>query len=158
MGAQICWFAILALFFPFGQTANSLHNSYGSPTREEMPVRQGISVTVQYGRDLQVCELRIHPTTLSLLMNEPETPMMPELVTQILDELVPVGERGKGGRKTLISAGCNVLSVDEFKHVTISRATHECLPLQSAREQPAMVTFKKPECAEIEKAKLTQNK
>ncbi len=99
--------------------------------------------------------MRIHPTTVSLLMKEPETLMMPKLVTKIIEELVPVRERGEAGLKYRSATGCNVNSVDEFEHVTISRASHKCLPLQPAREFPATVTFKKSECAEIEKAKLT---
>lgn len=154
METPIFWLGF-ALFVTSGQTSISLHNAYGSPTREELPVRQGTSVTVQYGSDLQVCEMRIHPTTVSLLMKEPETLMMPELVTDIIDELVPVRERGKAGLKIREYAGCNELSVEEFEYVTISRASHECLPLQPGREFPATVTFKKSECAEIEKAKLT---
>lgn len=158
MGTQIFWLALPFLVFTFGQNANSLHNVYGNPTREELSVRQGISVTVQYGRDLQVCEMRIHPTTVSLLLKEPETLMMPELVTEIIDELVPVRERGKAGLTYDTASGCNVYSVEKFDHVTISRASrasHNCSPLQPAREYPAIVTFEKLECSNIEKAKLT---
>ncbi len=46
MGAQLFWLGVLALFVTPAQNANSLHNAYGNPTREELPVRQGISVTV----------------------------------------------------------------------------------------------------------------
>ncbi len=155
MVTQIFWLALPFLVFTFGQNANSLHNAYGNPTREELSVRQGISVTVQYGRDLQVCEMRIHPTTVSLLLKEPETLMMPELVTDIIDELVPVKERGEAGVRYDTASGCNVYSVEKFDHVTISRASHNCgSPLQPAREYPAIVTFKKLECSNIEKAKL----
>ena len=156
MGAQIFWLGVLALFVTSDQNANWLHNAYGTPTREELSVRQGMSVTVKYGRDLQACEIRIHPSNSSLLMKEPETLMVPELVTEVIDELAPVTERGKGGLKTLSSAGCNQLSVIEFEDVTITRASHECLPLQPAREFPATLIFKKPECAGIEQARLAR--
>jgi hypothetical protein len=134
-------------------TAANLHNRYAQPNREEMQARPGVSVTVQYGLDQQACEIRIHPTTTSLLMKEPEAPMLPEIVSAIIDEIVPQDDRGKPGTKMIEFAGCNVLRIDEYESVTISRSAHECLPLQPERENPAILTFKKPECVEIQKAR-----
>ena len=37
----------------------------------------------------------IHPTTTYLLVREPETAMLPEIVTDIIDEVVPLDERGE---------------------------------------------------------------
>lgn len=135
-------------------TASNLHNRYSQPNREEMQARPGVSVTVQYGLDQQACEIRVHPTTTSLLIKEPEAPMLPEIVTEIIDEIAPLDERGKPGTKMIEFAGCNVLRIDEYESVTITRSAHECLPLQPARENPAVLTFKKPECVEIQKARL----
>jgi|ERR1700723_2381800 hypothetical protein len=135
-------------------TADILHNRYARPTREEMQVRPGISITVQYGRDLQACEIRVHTTTRSLLIQEPDAPMLPQIVTEIINEIAPMDERGKPGMKMNISAGCNVQSIEEYERVTITRSSHECLPLQPARENPALLVFKKPECVEMQKARL----
>lgn len=151
------WFGWLFAFSSaaaMGQTtASSLHNRYGQPNREEMQVRPGISMTVQYGLDQQACEIRIYTTTSSLLANAPEVPMLPETVTQIIDEIAPEDERGKSKMKMIENAGCNAMRIDEYENLTITRSTHECLPVQPAREFPAILTFNKAECVETEKAR-----
>ena len=134
-------------------TATVLHNRYAVPHREEMQARPGISITVQYGLDLQACEIRIHPMNASLLRKEPETLMIPDTVTELVNELIPLSERGNPGMSTITSSGCNKLTTQEYEHVTIIRGSHDCLPLQSAREFPATLLFKKTECASVEKAR-----
>jgi hypothetical protein len=118
-----------------------------------MQARPGISITVQYGLDLQACEIRIHPINASLLIKEPETLMIPDTVTELVNELIPLSERGNPGMSTITSSGCNKLTTQEYEHVTIIRGSHDCLPLQSAREFPATLLFKKTECASVEKAR-----
>jgi hypothetical protein len=145
MGDLTLWLGIFMLFSASAAaqtTADILHNRYARPNREEMQVRPGISMTVQYGLDLQACEIRVHTTTTSLLIEEPGAPMLPEIVTEIISEIAPVDERGKSGMKVITSAGCNVQSIEEYERVTITRSTHECLPLQPARENPAWLVFK----------------
>jgi hypothetical protein len=133
-------------------TAANLHNRYAEPNREEMEARPGVSIIVQYGLDRQACEIRIQSNSRSLFFEEPEAPMRPEVVTEIIDEIVPLDERGKPGMPMIVFAGCNTLSIQEYEFVTITRSSHECLPLQAARENPAQLIFKKPECSEMQKA------
>ena len=152
-GFWLGWFVVLSAAAVAQTTATNLHNRYAQPNREEMQVRPGISITVQYGLNEQACEIRIHPTTTSLLAKDSEAPMLPDTVTEVIDEVAPEDERGKPGMKRIEFAGCNALSIDQYESVTINRYTHECLPLQPAREHPAILTFNKPECAAIEKAR-----
>jgi hypothetical protein len=84
-------------------------------------------------------------------------PYAPEIVTEIINEIAPMDERGTPGMKMITSAGCNVQSIEEYERVTITRSTHECLPLQPARENPALLVFKKPECVEMQKARLPKS-
>jgi hypothetical protein len=152
------WFGVFTLFsasVAAQTTADILHNRYARPNREEMQIHPGISITVQYGLDLQACEIRVHTTTRSLLIQAPDAPMFPEIVTEIINEIAPMDERGKPGMKMITSAGCNVQSVEEYERITITRSTHEGLPLQPARENPALLIFKKPECVEMQKARLS---
>jgi hypothetical protein len=111
-----------------------------------MQARQRISIAVQYGLNLQACQLRIHPTDATLLVNEPEALMLPEIVTEIVDEILPIDERGKLAMSMRTYAGCNVISTNEYERVTIIRATHECGPLQPAREYPAVLKFRNSNC------------
>jgi hypothetical protein len=111
-----------------------------------MRARQGISIAAQYGLNLQACQLRIHPTDATRPVNEPEALMLPDIVTEIIDEILPVDERGKLGTSMRTNAGCNVLTTNEYERVTIIRATHECGPLQPAREYPAVLKFRNSNC------------
>ena len=156
LGFWLGWFVALSTAAVAQTTATDLHNRYAQPIREEMQVRPGISITVQYGLDEQACEIRIHPTTTSLLAEDSEAPMPPDTVTEIIDEVAPEDERGKPGMKMIEYAGCNGMSIDQYQSVTINGYTHECLPLQPAREYPATLTFNKPECAEIQRARHQQ--
>ena len=133
-------------------SANALHNRYPAPSREQIQVRPGISITVQYGASLIACEVRIHLTSTSLLDKESGHLMVPDTVTEIIKEISPESERGKAGMSLHSSAGCNWMSWQEYEFVDITRATHECLPLQVARELPAVLTFKWPECAALQKS------
>jgi hypothetical protein len=103
-----------------------------------MQVRPGISITVQYGLDLQACEIRVHTTTTSLLIQELDASMLPEILTEIINEIAPIDARGKPGMKMNISAGCNVQSIEEYERATMTRSSHECLPLQPTRKNPAL--------------------
>ena len=137
-------------------TASRLHNHFGQPFREEMQARQGVSIAVLYGLDLQACELRIHPTDTALLVNAPETLMQPNIVTEIIDEILPIDERGKSGTSIRTYMGCNVSSTDEYERVTITRTTDECGTLQPAREYRAILTFKNSGCITGQEARLAK--
>ena len=109
-------------------TANALHNRYPAPLQEEIEVRPGISLTVRYGTGLIACEVRVHPTGTSLFQKKPE----------------------------ILFSGCNEQSTHTYEFVDIMRSSHECLPLQTAREFPATLVFKRPECAALQQARLRQ--
>lgn len=133
-------------------SANALHNRYPAPSREVIEVRPGISITVAYGTGLVACEIQIHPTWApSFFGKEPETMMDPEVVTGIIDELVPVSQRGKGGPTLFVETGCGKLTIAQYEFVEIQRASRGCVPLQTAREHPAFLRFHWPECAAFEK-------
>ena len=134
-------------------TANALHNRYPAPLKEEIEVRLGISLTVRYGAGLIACEVRIHPTGTSLLQKEPETLMNPQTVTEIIQEIAPESERGKAGESMVIASGLSWQTIHEYEFVDITRSTLERLPLQANRESPAMLIFKRPECAALQKAR-----
>ncbi len=88
MGAFFAFTAlamVLHLGVATGQaSANASHNRYPAPTVDDMEVRPEISLTVQYGPDQIAFEMRIHPTSASLLVTEPESMMVPETVKEII--------------------------------------------------------------------------
>lgn len=84
-------------FFP-GKTAVTLHDRYGRPISETFLVRPGITVSATYGQSGDVCELLVSPQKPSSLIksaNDPSSTINFERMTEIIDELVPLNERGK---------------------------------------------------------------
>jgi hypothetical protein len=73
-----------------------------------MQVRPGISITVQYGLDLQACEIRVHTTTTSLLIREPDAPMLPEILTEIINEIAPIRSAFSWKANALFNLGLRV--------------------------------------------------
>ncbi len=71
--------------------------------------------------------------------------MSSEAVTDILEEVVPVRTRGKETNHFHMVSGCNEVDGTEYENVSITRSTHNCLPLKPQRES-AMVNFKRDIC------------
>jgi hypothetical protein len=131
----------------FAPGAQDLRKHYGEPDTERFIARPGISLTVQYASDHLACEMLIEsPRQLLLQKNSEGTALSPEKVTEILDEVVPVSTRGKQLNQVVAEAGCNVFTSTIYENVSITRATHECLPLQPDRESNAAVTFNRNIC------------
>jgi len=94
----LCVFFVLGSSFP-GKTIETMCQRYGPPLSENFVVRPGIVVTATYAKDGHVCELLITP-------QKPITPIKPadqtaksidsKLLTELIDELVPEKERGRG--------------------------------------------------------------
>jgi hypothetical protein len=84
--------------FP-AKTDETMRDRYGPPISEIFLVRPGIVVTASYGKNGHFCELLISP-------QKPATPIKSadqiaktidsKLLTEIIDELVPESERGRG--------------------------------------------------------------
>jgi hypothetical protein len=72
--------------------------------------------------------------------------MSSETVADILEEVVPVGTRGKKMGDLHTVSGCNEIELTQYEKVSITRSTHNCLPLKPEREMRATVTFKRVVC------------
>ena len=77
--------------------------------------------------------------------------MSPEAVTEILEEAAPANMRGKETGKAITMAGCNEFHIVEYENTTITRSTHNCLPLKPEREMRATVAFKRDICSKQNK-------
>jgi hypothetical protein len=127
--------------------AQDFRKHFGEPDSERFMARPGIALTVQYGSDHLACQMLIEsPRQLLLQKNSEGTALSPGKVTEILDEVVPVSTRGKELNHVVAEAGCNVFTSTIYENVSISRVTHECLPLQPDRESSAAVTFNRDIC------------
>ncbi len=92
-----------------GKSALTLRERYGQPISETYLVRPGITVSASYGKSGDVCELLISPQKASSLIksaNESPTTIDFHEMTEIIDELVPVTERGKGVGSGMLNLRC----------------------------------------------------
>lgn len=133
--------------FALAPTSQELRNRYGEPDVERFSVRPGIGLTVEYGFDHAACQMSIQPPEHLLSIQEEKTRFMSsEAVTDILEEMVPAGTRGKETTEFHMVSGCNNIDGTEYENVTVVRSTHNCLPLKLEREVRATVSFKRDVC------------
>lgn len=91
------------------KTDETMRDRYGPPISETFLVRPGIVVTASYGKNGHFCELLISP-------QKPATPIKSAdqtaktidstLLTEIIDELVPKSERGRGLSADMLNIRC----------------------------------------------------
>jgi hypothetical protein len=101
---------------------------------------------VAYGTDQAACEMVVEPTRSIIRNDEPAKYMRPEVVTEILDEVLPEAHRGKLLLETTAKSGCNEIELISYQHVTVSRFRHKCRLPNPEIEGAATVTRKNPSC------------
>jgi hypothetical protein len=107
LGLLLLVFTLQSSFM--GKTALTLRARYGQPISETYLVRPGIAVSASYGESGDVCELLISSQKpLSLIKSANQTPATLDFnqMTEIIDELVPVSERGKGKGSSMLNLRC----------------------------------------------------
>ena len=127
------------------QTSQELHNRYGEPDRERFAARPGIALTVQYGSDGLACQVLLE-SPQPLLHAENNLSMSSDVVTEILEEVVPLASRGNEIRTMLTQSGAHQVRFTDYVNVSIMRATHNCLRLKPDCELRTTVTFKRDAC------------
>ena len=93
----ISCFVVAQTSFP-GKTGETMRDRYGPPVSESFLVRPGIVVSVSYSKKGQECELFIRPqepATSIKSADQTAKSIDSKLLTRVIDELVPVGERGR---------------------------------------------------------------
>jgi hypothetical protein len=128
------------------QTATDLHTRYGAPDAQRYVVRLGITLMATYGTDQAACRMVIRPT-LSIIPGDESTKYMrPEVVAQIIDEVLPEADRGELLLGLVTKSGCNDYETMDFQDVTVSRFRHKCDLPKPEIEGEATVTRKNPAC------------
>ena len=89
-----------------GQTSDDLRQKYGSPLKESYLVRPGILVTVTYSKDGQICEMMIEPQPPSTPIKSSDERIRSIVLNEIIDELVPIKERGKHLGSSFLNLTC----------------------------------------------------
>jgi hypothetical protein len=124
------------------QTAVDLHTRYGAPDAQRYVVRPGITLMVTYDMDEFACQMVVEPTTSIIHHDEPAKYMRPEVVTEVLEEVLPEAERGALILRTVTKSGCNDYENIDYQYVTVSRFRHNCRLPNPEIEGAATITRK----------------
>jgi hypothetical protein len=109
------------------QTREEFHNRYGSPISETFTALPDVFVTVSYADTGEVCEMIIHPQQLTSALDYPITKtMQSQELIKMIDELVPVKQRGKRLIGGFLNLNCQPLNncqgiMDNYERVAIVR-------------------------------------
>ena len=80
---------------PSAQSASEVKARYGDPDVERFFVRQGITLMVRHAGDRTASEMLIGPMRSIIPRNEAAIYMRQEVMTEIIDEVLPEDNRGK---------------------------------------------------------------
>jgi hypothetical protein len=86
--------AVLACNAILAQSKDQLRQKFREPVSETFLVRPGITATASYAPNGKMAELVISPLNTSLIKSR-NTTLSQESVEAVMDELVPMSERGK---------------------------------------------------------------
>jgi hypothetical protein len=139
---------LLIVFFglPVAQTSQTLRGRYGEPDIERFTAVEDIGLTVEYGSDGPACQIVIERKQPLLHSERVRDYMAPEVVSEVIDQLVPPASRGRRINSILESMGCAEGRIEEYEKVWITRHSEVCLPLKRERESNATVAFKRQSC------------
>jgi hypothetical protein len=127
-------------------SSQELHTRYGEPNLERFMARPGIAVSVEYGADGAACSVLIEPPRPLLRREENGPLMLSDTVTDILEEIAPVGTRGPGVLTEISAMGCSELRQTDYQEMTIGRQRDNCESGKPEHEVRATVTYKRDVC------------
>jgi len=87
------------------QSRDDLKKKYGQPVAETYLIRPGIIVTASYDSTGQVTELLIAPQLTDLIKSKSRG-LSHETLKEVIDELIPTLERGRGLFGGFLNIGC----------------------------------------------------
>lgn len=140
-------FLLLSVIAAPAQTPSELTARYGDPDVERFLVRLGITLMARYADDRSACEIVIEPIRSIIPRNESDMYMRPELMTEIIDEVLPEASRGKLLFGVVTKSGCNDLETEDYENVTIHRFRHRCALPNPEIEGRATITRKNTSCS-----------
>ena len=130
--------------------AADLHARYGEPDVERFIVgpivRPNVTLMVAYGTDRAACQMVVERMRSIIPHDEPAEYMRPEVVTEIIDVVLPEADRGSLLLRTVTKSGCNEIENADYQNVTVSRFRHKCNLPNPGIEVEATVTLKNAVC------------
>lgn len=126
--------------------AADLHARYNVPTAQRFMVRPSITLMVSYGADQAACRMTVDVAHSIIPREEPDKYMRPEVVTEIIDEILPAAARGQLVSGLVTKSGCNEIETDDYQHWIVNRFRHKCNLPSPEIEGAATITFKSSAC------------
>ena len=116
-----------------------LRAKYGPPVEEVLTFRPGVTLSIAYAGNRQVCKLELRATR-----NAPVIPAA--LVQTMIDEIAPVYLRGTAGRAFMSCTGANCWQMTEYQKLTIGQATGDVTPNPEIDRQNSFAVVQFPAC------------
>jgi hypothetical protein len=128
--------------------AQNFHQLYGEPTMERFAVRNGITVTVEYGPDRAACQILIAPRRLLVEVQSPDFLMSSPAVSGVLQELLPPATRGRQVNANSIQVDGNTLLKTDYETLSISRicSSPSCVSSSENQDLRTLIVFKRDAC------------
>jgi hypothetical protein len=138
------------------QSSPELHARYGEPTAERFAVRPDVALTAEYGEDGQACAMRIEPRHLFRRESPNDPPASMEVMTDVLNEVVPPETRGKklGPGPSFWGACRGALPPTEYENVTVNIYYGLCDSTPTPRGLE--VRFKRPACDKLQPRRMPE--
>jgi hypothetical protein len=137
LGALVCFGTNAA------QTANEMRQKYGSPDdKGHYLVRPEIGMSVSYATDGQACKVLIKSLPHMGREESFSEGLDSEMVSQIIDEIVPISLRGRRGREISFSGRVTVTDSENVK----IRRTMVSKWDSSQGEHATEIVWKKRDC------------
>jgi len=128
------------------QTAKEFQQRYGVPDdKGRYIVRPGIALIASFAENGQLCKLQIEsqhsePTRGAL------HPLLPaEAITELIDEIAPISQRGRGRPIITWSAGCTTIEGEDYDNIKVRR-TILCKADGGSGVWYANIYWKRQEC------------
>src|SRR4051812_34256395 len=96
-----------------GQSAGELRAKYGAPV-EAYEIRPHVLMTVKYSEDGQVYEYVIEARHTSRDQVAGESLMSVEIAREIVDEVLPLPQRGRRKSSGGFRSSCNALGIESY--------------------------------------------
>jgi hypothetical protein len=128
--------------------AQNFHQLYGEPTMERFAVRNGITVTVEYGPDRAACQILIAPRRLLVEVQSPDFLMSSPAVSGVLQELLPPATRGRQVNANSIQVDGNTLLKTDYETLSIRRicSSPSCVSSSENQDLRTLIVFKRDAC------------
>jgi len=127
-------------------TASDLHVRYGDPVSQRFKIRREVTLTVAYGQDQSACQISVGPKRSIIPRDEPTRYLRSEVVSDIVNEVLPDANRGDLLLRTVTKSGCNELETMDYQNATVSRSRHNCNLPTPEIEGIATIRLKNPSC------------